>query len=1072
MVVADARLVAGRAPAGSIRRRRPTRVIACRPSYTAWVEIVPSDSRTRVAIVSGVRMARQLAHGAQHRDAGRRRPQPVIAELIGDLLNGAFHGKSLPRHRSPLRNASDRPAAAGAPPNCRRDCQQRPRIATSVPDPRESPMSARTTPPFRADHVGSLLRPPRCSRPARGTPPASVDRRRAARRRGRARSATSSRLQEDVGLQSATDGEFRRTSWHMDFIYQLGGVTHGEERLQVHFRNARGRARLRVGGAAGRTTGRAARHDLRRRLRVPAATRSTHRDAQAHDPVAEHGPLPRRPRRDRRGRLPRARRVLGRPAAAYAERGAPARRARLHLPAARRHQPGLPQRPEAARRWSPSRAATPSTSTSATSAHINAALAGPAGGLHVTTHMCRGNFRSSWAAEGGYDFVAEALFSSSTSTASSWSTTTSAPAASSRCASCRRASRSCSAWSPPSAASSRTRTTLKRRIDEAAQYVPLDQLCLSPQCGFSSTRRGQRPHRRRAVSPSSAGRRDGRARSGASDRRRRARGRPPDPVDRARELVRGGFDPHVHIAPDFVPRRITDVELARRFAELGLAGFGLKSHYTATAERAAVVNAAVPGVRALGTITLNRAVGGLNPLAVEIAARQGARIVWLPTVELENEQHEVARRRPGRQGAGLGALRARAARGGRGAAAGAGRRRRRARCCPSCSRCSRVVARHDLVLAHRPPRRATRSSRSSTRRSTAGVETIVVTHPEFPSQRISARATRSRSPSAARCMERAFTTPYTGKCTWEELFAATRAVGAARTVWCTDLGQVFNPPVEDGLAIMADRFLAAGFSDEEVRTMAVENTRRLARAATVPRRRAGHRRALGRLRLARRRRGRQGRRGRRRGRGDRALLRRARRVRRAVEGGGPDGRERQARPPRRGRGGRGGTSARSFRCLDLGDYPLQIDGDALLEIADVDPRVRARRPDHPHRHRPVQPRPPGRPRRGRPRARRSPPAPASRARSPRSRRRSCSCSSPTSPSCATSRRRVHVDITVGVGAEGRGDGRDEGAAVPADLLRPARRAARQPRAPRVRATRTCATASRSSACSRRWWSEL
>jgi hypothetical protein len=80
-------------------------------------------------------------------------------------------------------------------------------------------------------------------------------------------------------------------------------------------------------------------------------------------------------------------------------------------------------------------------------------------------------------------------------------------------------------------------------------------------------------------------------------------------------------------------------------------------------------------------------------------------------------------------------------------------------------------------------------------------------------------------------MERAFTTPYTGKCTWEAVFEATRAVGAAHTVWGSDLGQVFNPPVEDGLALMADRFLAAGFSEDEVRTMAVSNTRRLAGVA-------------------------------------------------------------------------------------------------------------------------------------------------------------------------------------------------------------------------------------------------
>ncbi|HET6547026.1 MAG TPA: DUF6282 family protein, partial [Solirubrobacter sp.] len=115
----------------------------------------------------------------------------------------------------------------------------------------------------------------------------------------------------------------------------------------------------------------------------------------------------------------------------------------------------------------------------------------------------------------------------------------------------------------------------------------------------------------------------------------------PVPSQRARELVRGGFDPHVHVAPDFAPRRITDLELARRCLEVGIAGFGLKSHYTATAERAAVVSAAVPGIRALGTIVLNHAVGGLNATAVEVAARQGARIVWLPTVSSENEFGEV-----------------------------------------------------------------------------------------------------------------------------------------------------------------------------------------------------------------------------------------------------------------------------------------------------------------------------------------------------------------------------------------------------------------------------------------------
>jgi hypothetical protein len=299
----------------------------------------------------------------------------------------------------------------------------------------------------------------------------------------------------------------------------------------------------------------------------------------------------------------------------------------------------------------------------------------------------------------------------------------------------------------------------------------------------------------------------------------------PVPSERARELVRGGYDPHIHISPDVVERRISDIQLARRFLELGLAGFGLKSHYTSTAERARVVSEAVPGVHVLGAITLNRAVGGLNPTAVEIAAREGARIVWFPTVSSENEQHEVLAADPNGKvpvwvkfelsirDAGIvpepvpvvdesGEL------------------------LPQARAVLEVIARNEMVLA------TGHLSRDEIftlvdGAVASGVRDIVITHPEFPSQRISPQDQMALADKGA-LMERAFTTPHTGKCTWEQIFEATRAVGPARTVWATDLGQQFNPPVEDGLALMADQFLAAGFTEGEVRVMAVENTRRIA----------------------------------------------------------------------------------------------------------------------------------------------------------------------------------------------------------------------------------------------------
>ncbi|MBX5442558.1 MAG: cytosolic protein [Solirubrobacteraceae bacterium] len=299
----------------------------------------------------------------------------------------------------------------------------------------------------------------------------------------------------------------------------------------------------------------------------------------------------------------------------------------------------------------------------------------------------------------------------------------------------------------------------------------------------------------------------------------------PIPSDRARELVRGAVDYHIHIAPDFVARRITDIELARRCLETGQAGFGLKSHYTSTAERAQVVAEAVPGVTVLGSITLNRAVGGLNPLAVEIAAREGARIVWFPTVSSVNEQHEVLQADPNGKvpvwvrfelslrEAGL-------------ACEPVPVVDDRGELLPEAHEVLDVIARHDMVLC------TGHLSRDEifTLVDAAvdhGVRQIVVTHPEFPSQNVSP-ADQVKLAEKGALLERCFTTTYTGKAPWERFFEATRAVGAENTLWSTDLGQRFNPPVEDGMALMADRFLEAGFSEEEVRTMAVTNTRRIA----------------------------------------------------------------------------------------------------------------------------------------------------------------------------------------------------------------------------------------------------
>jgi hypothetical protein len=303
----------------------------------------------------------------------------------------------------------------------------------------------------------------------------------------------------------------------------------------------------------------------------------------------------------------------------------------------------------------------------------------------------------------------------------------------------------------------------------------------------------------------------------------------PGPSDRARELLRGAFDTHIHVAPDVVERKIDDISLAHRFEELGMAGFVLKSHYGSTAERASVLRAAVPGVQALGAVSLNRAVGGINPLAVEIAAREGARTVWFPTVDSVNESHEreVSEPRPPanvpvwvrlqlelrEQGIEIepvpvvdqgGAL------------------------LPAAREVLDMIARHRMVLA------TGHLSRNEIfavvdAALAAGVETIVITHPEFPSQKLNVEDQRALAERGA-LLERCFTTPHTGKVAWERWLENVRAVGPEHSVLSTDLGQVFNPPVEDGMALMVDRLLAAGFEEEEVHRMAVVNSRRVAGA--------------------------------------------------------------------------------------------------------------------------------------------------------------------------------------------------------------------------------------------------
>src|SRR5712671_7499632 len=108
-------------------------------------------------------------------------------------------------------------------------------------------------------------------------------------------------------------------------------------------------------------------------------------------------------------------------------------------------------------------------------------------------------------------------------------------------------------------------------------------------------------------------------------------------TDAAWKALEGAYDLQVHVGPDVIARRIDDIDCAKEFLARGMKGFVIKSHYIQTGERAQVASKAVPGSRVLGALTLNHSVGGFNPVAVELAGRTGCKIVWMPTVDAENE---------------------------------------------------------------------------------------------------------------------------------------------------------------------------------------------------------------------------------------------------------------------------------------------------------------------------------------------------------------------------------------------------------------------------------------------------
>jgi 5-methyltetrahydropteroyltriglutamate--homocysteine methyltransferase len=344
-------------------------------------------------------------------------------------------------------------------------------------------MANRSTPPFRADHVGSFLRPKYLldAREQKARGEITSAELRAVEDRA---IADVVKMQEDIGLQSITDGEFRRTYFHIDFLEQLGGVKadipvtirkpDGTEELAPpvirvvdkvrHMKDIQRADFLYLKSQTRRTP----------KVSIPSPTMLHFRGGRAGI-SKEHYPDLEAFYQDTADAYGDELRSLAAAGSTYVQMD-DTNLAYLCDPKMR----------EAARQ----RGDDPNELPHRYANFINRVVAHKPAGMTLCTHLCRGNFKSTWAAQGGYEPVAEALLSEMDLDAYFLEYDDERSGDFRPLRFLPRGKMVVLGLVTTKTGTMESKDALKRRIDEASRYVPLEQLALSPQCGFSSTVHG------------------------------------------------------------------------------------------------------------------------------------------------------------------------------------------------------------------------------------------------------------------------------------------------------------------------------------------------------------------------------------------------------------------------------------------------------------------------------------------------------------------------------------------------------------------------------------------------------
>lgn len=278
-------------------------------------------------------------------------------------------------------------------------------------------------------------------------------------------------------------------------------------------------------------------------------------------------------------------------------------------------------------------------------------------------------------------------------------------------------------------------------------------------------------------------------------------------------LLQDAYDLHIHCAPDVVERSVTGLEMARRAAQSGMKGFALKAHYGSTAQQAAVLRDLCPQCNVVGAITLNAAVGGINPIAVENAARLGAKIVWCPTFDSPGQQdyyltnypnYMTLHKRLFDKGIRVPTYSVLDEEGGISGAM---------------SDVLDIVMDYNMVLGtgHISHRECFALAEEAQRR---GFGKLLVTHADWSFTRYS-QEEQCRLIELGATIEHSYTSAAEEQ-SWEEFVELLRKTGIDHVILSTDLGQKRNEYPEIGFRRFAEILAEQGFSPEELRMMMAE----------------------------------------------------------------------------------------------------------------------------------------------------------------------------------------------------------------------------------------------------------